>query len=202
MNTDAILDKYRDLVVDNIDRHMLTLSQDLRTQSHTRQAAAFAQHQDAGGFYLYANSEKLPGVVFECVRGFANDSISSCYKEHRIFASSGNLIAARAELIQALAYKIGMPAESIGIDDEARGRALGLHELATGQLVDLLSEKSGRVLVQTDTHAVDGRQHSTNPVLKNAEMVEGKIDDAHVLVMHKDGTAKPVALRDLEAMDK
>jgi hypothetical protein len=202
MDTQAILDKYRDVIVDNSDRRMLALSQDLRAQPQAVQMATFAQHQNAGGFYLYANEEKVPGVVFECVRGFAGDSISSCYRTNRIFNSRADLIAARAELISALAFKIGMPAESIGIDDEARGRPTGLHELATGQLIDLLSEKSSRVLVNTDTHSVDGKQHAVNPVLGQAEVVQGKLEDAHVLVMHKDGTAKPVALRDLEAADK
>jgi hypothetical protein len=202
MSYENTIDEFRDVVVDNSDRRMMILTQDLRAQSAARQSAAFAQHADAGGFYLYANPEKLPGVVFECVRGFQGDSISSCYRDHRIFASAGTLIAARAKIIGALAQKIGMPAESIGIDDEARGRALGLHELATGQLLDLLAEKSGRVLIETDTHSVDGRQHASNPVLGNAEVVQGKIEDAHILVMQKDGTAKPVALRDLEAADK
>jgi hypothetical protein len=199
MDIDHILAKYRDLIVDNVDRHMLVLTQDLRAQSQERQMATFAQHPDAGGFYLYANREKLPGVVFECVRGFGGDSISSCYKAHPIFNSAGTLIAARAELIAALAFKVGLPAESVGIDDAARGRALGLHELATGQLIDLLAEKASRVLVQTDTHAIDGKQHAVNPVLGNAEVVEGKLEDAHVLVMQADGQARPVALRDLEA---
>ena len=51
------------------------------------------------------------------------------------------------KLIAAVAERVGLSVESAGVNDEGRGRMLGLAELSTGQLVDLLAERMGSSIV-------------------------------------------------------
>ena len=75
------------------------------------------------------------------------DAITSVYMNHSIFASLGDLQRARTDLIAAVADRVGLSVESAGVNDEGRGRMLGLAELSTGQLVDLLAERMGSSIV-------------------------------------------------------
>jgi len=152
MSTPAF-DAYRQIVVVNSDRVALELGMKLRDASEESRREAFSGRREAGFFYLYRRDDMHTDSVMEVVVSTDGDAITSVYKNHRAFASGGALIEARMALIKALAEKIGLPPESVGIDDSVRGRALHLQELSTGQLLDLLAEKEGKTLVRTDSYA-------------------------------------------------
>lgn len=150
----SILDKYRSVVVDNNHKKGLALAMELRKRPVEQQRAAFSGTRESGYFYLFADEKTSPGVVYECVASLdGGDAITSVYVHHPIFNSPGALISARTEMIRALADKVGLSVESVGIDDPGRGRVLGLQELGTGQLIDLLAERMGQSIVTTNTHS-------------------------------------------------
>jgi hypothetical protein len=149
------LDAYKDVVVVNADRIALELSLKFKEASKMAQHQAFGGTVDAGWFYLYRRDDMHTDTVLECVVSpDSGDMITSLYKNHSIFGDKGELIRARRVLIKAIAEKVGLSAEAIGIEDTARGRALGLTELSTGQLIDLLAERLGHTVVTTDTHGL------------------------------------------------
>jgi hypothetical protein len=147
----ATLDAYRDVVVVNGEQKTLDLSLDLKKKSTEEQRNFFAGTPMTGWFYLYGREGD--DTLMECVMSPQGDSITSLYKRHPIFASAGELIRARTTLMAALSDKVGLSIEGIGIEDMARGRTLGLAELSTGQLIDLLAERSGVSLAaKTDSY--------------------------------------------------
>ncbi|QFZ84547.1 hypothetical protein GFK26_18130 [Variovorax paradoxus] len=151
----SIFESVRDLVVVNSDHHALKLSIALRDGPVGDVNKAYAGNAEAGHFYLYRN-ESVPGMVMETVFSPKHkDGITSVYQEHRIFESGSELLRKRAALVAALAAEYGLPHESIGIDDAARGRQMALTELSTGQLIDLLQDRArgGIVTMKTDNYA-------------------------------------------------
>lgn len=152
-----VLAAYRDVVVVNSERKTLELSLQMRKMTQAQQRDHFAGTKMTGWFYLYCPEDS--DTVMECVMSERGDSVTSLYKRHRIFASNGELIRARTELMSALSQKIGLSVDAIGIEDETRGRTLGLGELSTGQLIDLLAERSGLSLAApTDSYGQDLRK--------------------------------------------
>jgi len=147
---------FRDVVVVNHDRLALELSQKLNAIPRNDQRPFFAASQKGGAVYLFADERVSRDTVLECVMSLAGDAITSLYKVNPIFATPGELLKARERLVDALAAKIGLSVEAIGIDDPGRGRALGLEELSTGQLIDLLAERVGESILTTDSHVVGG----------------------------------------------
>lgn len=148
-----ILDKYRSVVVDNDPKKPLALAMQLRKLPEGAQRDHFAGNLKAGCVYLFADEATVPGRVYECVASLQHgDAIASCYVHHPIFNSVGSLLAAREELINAIATQVGLSPESVGIDDPGRGRTLGLTEVGTGQLIDLLGERMGFSVAVTGTH--------------------------------------------------
>lgn len=147
-----ILQAYSDVVVVNAPKIALEIALALKAQSLAVQRATFAGDAESGPFYLY-RIDKFPDTVFECMASTDGDAISSLYKNHRIFNSGGELMRARKFLIRAIAEKVGLSAESIGIDDPGRGRALSLRELATGQLIDVLAERMGHSIMVSNSHS-------------------------------------------------
>lgn len=144
---------YADVVVVNSNRVALELSLNLKKEPHQAQRNTFGGSEKAGYFYLYRHGSH-PDSVYECITSAEHgDAIAGVYKNHRIFASRGELIHAREQLIRAIAGKIGISAESIGIDDPGRGRTLGLVELSTGQLIDVLADRMGKSIVVTASHS-------------------------------------------------
>lgn len=143
---------YQDVVVINSDRKALELSIKLRDMPREQQRPFFGGTPKTGFFYLFTH-ESVPDMVLESVHSTdVVDGITAIYKPHPIFASPGELIRAREVLIETLAKKVGLPAESVGIDDPVRGRALGLNELSTGQLIDMLAEQEGSIVMKTDSY--------------------------------------------------
>ena len=148
------INPYLDVVVANSNNRILKLSLKLRSKSSEDQRKAFGGSPLAGYFYLFRDHE-VPDMVYECVPSRElEDAISSLYVNHRIFNSVGTLVAAREHLIKAIAEKVGLSPEAVGIDDPGRGRVLPLKDLSTGQLIDLLAEKMGKTIMTTDSHVV------------------------------------------------
>lgn len=146
-------EKYRSIVVANHDYAAHALALELRKLSLSEQRNHFGGDPKVGYVYLFRKDELYPDLVYECVASASHkDAIVSTYKNCAALNDLASVLRTRAELIAACATKIGMPAESIGIDDEVRGRALGLEELSTGQLVDVLAERLGKTILRTDSY--------------------------------------------------
>lgn len=146
------LSQYSDVVVVNGAKIALEIALTLKQLPMHVQRSSFAGSAETGHFYMH-RLDKFPDTVFECVASPEGDAITSLYKNHRIFGSAGELMRARRHLIDAIAAKVGLSVESIGVDDPGRGRALGLNELSTGQLIDTLAERMGQSILVTDSHS-------------------------------------------------
>jgi hypothetical protein len=155
MTPEQTLDSMRDVVVVNHERTALEISFDLKEKPKYEQRQAFAGSH-AGGFFYLHRIDKFPDTAFECVVSPNGDAISSVYKNHRIFQNAGELVRARETLVAAVAQKVGLSPESVGVDDESRGRTMDLTELSTGQLIDMLAEKMGKSIVTTASHSTAG----------------------------------------------
>ncbi len=156
MTPEQVSDSMRDVVVINHDRTALEISFDLKEKPKNEQRAAFAGSRETGYFYMH-RIDKFPDTVYECVVSpDGGDAIASVYKNNRIFQNPGELIRARETLIKAIAQKVGLTPESVGVEDEGRGRVLGLSELSTGQLIDMLAERMGRSIITTASHSTAG----------------------------------------------
>ena len=150
-----VLDSVRDVVVVNDDKVALALSIAMRDGPPAAMLGASAFDRDAGTFYLYRDPADPKHVMETVIDPLHKDGITSVYLgQHRMFESRGSLIAYRLRLINALAAEVGLPAESIWIDDPGRGRRMELKCLATGQLIDLLQDRQGggRVELKTDNY--------------------------------------------------
>ena len=154
MSSENTLAAYSDVVAVNAQHIVLALSSDFKARNEYERRKAFAGSNRAGYFYLF-RSQAFPEQVFECVisRGDPGESMSSLYMNHRIFSTPGTLLEAREALIRAISEKVGLSPEAIGIDDGARGRSVPLHDLATGQLIDLLAERMGKSIVVANSHS-------------------------------------------------
>lgn len=140
------LARFRDVVVVNSDKRALAMSQQLRSKSLADQRECFGGNSTSGFFWIFTSPE-FPEEVMECAVSSGGDAITSLYKRHRIFGARGDLIEARTALIAALESSVGLSRAAIGVDDPVRRRTLGLAELATGQLIDLLAEREGCGLI-------------------------------------------------------
>lgn len=153
MTPDQTLAKYRSIVVVNDDVKALALSIALNKIPRAEHRPYFAGDHKTGFFYLFGPSDSVPDAVMETVMSpTGQDSVTSVYRFAPCFATPGELMRARGEVVAALAEKVGLSPEAIGIEDEGRGRTLGVNELAFGQLIDMLNEKTGSVIVVSDTH--------------------------------------------------
>ena len=154
MTPELVLDKYRDLVAVNSSRIAHELSDLLKKEGTEDQRRCFGGDMRVGFIWLYRN-DKNPGNVLECIVSEVGDAITSVYKEHRSLQSINTLAQAREELIGALVEKIGLSRERTGIEDPGRGRSLGLEELSTAQMIDLLAEQMGSSIVVTNSIGMD-----------------------------------------------
>lgn len=144
------LDKYRRIAVIDDDAKLNKLSKLLQGQDKANQRAFFGGDDRTGWFYLYAHPT-VPGVIMEAVQSRHGDSVISLYAPDAVFNSVGELMKARAEVIEALSASLGLSVQAIGVEDPARGRALGVEEIAFGQLIDLLGER----VISTQQSVVD-----------------------------------------------
>lgn len=152
----ATLEKYRDLVAVNANHIALEISLALKAMPAEKQRETFFGSRETGFWYLY-RIDKFPDTVYEClVSATRGDAITSLYKNHSIFNTHGDLYRARLDLIRAVAEKTGLSVEGVGVDDDVRGRTLGLQELSTGQLIDLLAERSGSSILVSNSHSAGG----------------------------------------------
>lgn len=149
------LARFRDLVVNNNTKLVLALSLALRKLSENEQRAALGGEFKTGFMYLYRNEQIAPGMVMETIVSPLGDGITSLYVNHQALFNHATLVEARRELVAAISAKIGLSVESIGVDDPGRGRVMGLAELSTGQLIDILAERMGTTIITTGTHGGD-----------------------------------------------
>jgi hypothetical protein len=148
MNPSQILDKYRSVVVANSDRIVHELSHEFRKKPEPVQKQSFGGSYKTGFTWLIRSESQHTDKVVETVVSAKGDAITSLYVgNHPAFATLGTLMAARAELIEAVATRVGLSQEAVGVEDPGRGRQLGLSELSTGQLIDLLAERMGSSIV-------------------------------------------------------
>lgn len=163
--SELTLTTVRDVVVVNHENMALDLSMRFAKLPKNKQREHFAGSRLGGYFYLFLDPEVSADTFLECVVSTKGDAITSLYKANRIFNSTGQLLAKREELIRAIAAKVGLSPEGVGVDDPGRGRTLGLEELSTGQLIDLLAEKMGATIITSDTHNVAGAGLEDVPTL-------------------------------------
>lgn len=154
MTPQETFERYRDLVVVNGDRIAHEMSYAFRQLSEEQQAQLHVNSATAGNFWLFrpAPDHKHAGMVLEVVYSIeAGDCIQAIYRDNRINASAGELIRARENLIRAIAERRGLSIERCGVDDAGRGRMIGLEEMTTGQLIDMLAEEfNGKSILTLD----------------------------------------------------
>lgn len=152
-----ISENFRSVVVVNSQHAVTELGMKMRDAGDNLPNAvkAIGRDKEAGAFFLFAGESRGEKLILEVVLSpDGKDTVSTVYQPHGIFNSPGTLIEARKQLIDEVSKRIGLPAESIGIDDRARGRSVSLNELPTGQLIDLLAEQQCcAVAVASDTVA-------------------------------------------------
>jgi hypothetical protein len=188
MNPSETLAKYSSVVVVNADHIALRMSLALAAESVEVRNACYGGSPGIGFFYLYAHPD-YPETVFECVVTPSGESITSLYKGHPIFENRAELMGARASIIVGIAQSVGLSVSAIGVDDGERGR-VGLSEMATGQLIDMLNRREGKSIVVPNSLSAAGQVKAdtslrpegglaTVPKFKNAD-AEKFLRDARV----------------------
>jgi hypothetical protein len=150
---ESTLAAYRGIVVVNHERLALELSLKFNKKPRSEQREFFGGTPLAGYVYLFRDEVISADTVMETVVSQSGDAITSLYKNHSVNAELGLWVRAREDLVKNLARKIGLSPGLVGIDDPGRGRQVGLTELSTGQLIDLLAEKMGTTILRSDSHA-------------------------------------------------
>lgn len=149
-----ILQRHADVVVVNADHIARAMGLKLAAVSEEARRETFGGNPKTGHFYLYRD-EEFPGKVFECVVSHGGFSMTSLYMAHRIFGTRADLMRARESLMDAIGATVGLPAESIGVDDQDRG-TVGLADMATGQLIDMLNGRVGNQIIVANNLSVAG----------------------------------------------
>lgn len=155
MTPEQAMEAFRDVVVVNSDRIVLELSHEFRKRPVDQQRKHFGGHYEIGFTWLIRSDAQHTDKVMETVVSAQGDAITSLYVNHRIFATLGTLMQAREVLINAIAERIGLSAGAVGVEDAGRGRRLGLTELSTGQLIDILAERTGSSIVVPNNRGGD-----------------------------------------------
>lgn len=147
------MERYRHMVVVNGERLTHELSFAMRQLSEEAQSRLMARSNKAGAMWLFRDPAK-PGYLLEVVYSLEHgDYVSSVYRDDAVNSSAGDVLRMRENLIDALAERHGLSAELMTVTDEGRGREIGLNEMGTGQLIDLLSEQLGSSLAVADNVA-------------------------------------------------
>lgn len=149
MTPEQVLDMHRDVVAVNSTQIALGLSQLLRAKTLEEQRQYFGGSHAYGFTWLFRDDAKYPGKVMETVTSPHGDAITSIYLNHNCLATIGELARSRELLIKAVADQAGLSPDAVGVDDAGRGRPLGLAELATAQLIDLLAGRIGHSVITT-----------------------------------------------------
>lgn len=193
----SVLERVRDLVVLSNDKAVLELSLDLRELTKEEQRTRFGGSRDSGWFYLHANDQKRRNMVFECIVSETGETVSALYMGHPIFNSVGELLRVREELVREIGEKVGLDFRNVGVTDPIRGREVGLEELATGQLIDLLTERTRGIYLgkaENDSYGLDHVDKIGTTKTDKGEVFKGNLKDAHVLQMQEDGTVQAVPI--------
>lgn len=134
----TIIEKYKSIDPLNDEATTHALLQLLVDVPNERKAAYYAQDINAGRVYLFRH-DSFPGKVIEYVPGLpGDDSVTTLYAEHPIFASRQALLEARKELIGAIDHILMAVPNTVVVRDDGRERDVFLQELGTAQLLDTL----------------------------------------------------------------
>lgn len=185
----TIIERVRNLVVLNNDHALLELSLDLRERDKAFQRSCFGGSHETGWFYLHGNEAKRRGMVFECVAIPGGETVSTLYMAHPIFNSVADLQRTREELCKLLGEKMGMDYRNMGIFDPSRGREVGVEEMATAQLIDLVLDQlrvAGVGKAETDSVALTPEQEGKVATVRG-DLSREKLEHVDVLTVGEDG---------------
>lgn len=133
-----IIEKYKTVDPLNDEATTNALLQLLVDTPRERHGEFYAHDHHAGRVYLFRHPQ-FPGKVIEYVPGLpGDDSVTTLYNEHPIFASRQALLDARKELIAAINYLLMAVPHSVVVQDLGRERPVLLIEMGTAQLLDTL----------------------------------------------------------------
>lgn len=133
-----IIEKYKTVDPLNDEATTNALLQLLVDRPRERHAEFYARDHHAGRVYLFRHPQ-FPGKVIEYVPGLpGDDSVTTLYSEHPIFASRQALLDARKELIEAINHLLMAVPHSVVVNDLGRERPVLLIEMGTAQLLDTL----------------------------------------------------------------
>jgi hypothetical protein len=140
------LDRFAELRVSNIpdfESVANTLLAEFNEQPEHKRKAAFAQSKTGGGVYLYrTENPKMAAykdIILEIIPSPIDGAFITClYAPHPVFASPGETVKAREQLIEMIERMYGATPGAIVVPDATRGRNIHLYEFATQQLIDRL----------------------------------------------------------------
>lgn len=136
-STNMVLEKFRTLRPITDDQTVMAMLAILVNLSREQQRDMWFADKDSGRVCLFRHGE-FPGKVLEYVWGTKDDSVSTLYEEHPIFATRQALINARKEVRDEIGrLTLSLPS-TIVVGDAGRGRDAYLYELGTAQMIDTL----------------------------------------------------------------
>lgn len=140
--SNPVLHKYRDITPlsdDATTDAMLRILVDIHPQEQQRW---WIKNQNVGFVCIFTH-EKFPGKVIEYVQGSQEDSVTTLYDMHPIFADLARLEQVRNELITEIGVTLMALPASVLVYDAGREREAPLKELGTAQLMDVLAHFTG-----------------------------------------------------------
>lgn len=102
------------------------------------QSGFWIRDEKAGNVCLFKH-DSFPNKVLEYVQGSADDSVSTLYEEHAIFATLRALTEARNYLIMEIGSVLMALPSTVAVYDGGRERQVVLRELGTAQIIDTLA---------------------------------------------------------------
>lgn len=136
--SNAVLSKYRGIRPLNDDATTDGMLRILVCIHPTQQQRWWIRNQDTGFICVFTH-EMFPGKVIEYVQGTQEDSVTTLYEMHPVFANLAQLEQVRRELMTEIGVKLLALPSTILIYDAGREREVSLKEMGTAQLIDFLA---------------------------------------------------------------
>jgi hypothetical protein len=133
-----ILDKFKDLEPTYNEAITNAMLIALVATPNNRQDDMWIRDGVAGNVCVYKDN-RYPNHVIEYVLGSKDDSVTTLFIGHPVFASRQLLIDLRKELITGIAVATMSLPSTVMVRDEGRERDAYLMELGTAQLVDIMT---------------------------------------------------------------